>query len=135
MSAPEPVNAETARFPEYIRPGVRPMMPFHEDVVASARAEGKVVEEVEDKSLGCAVIALGESGAPVVAMISGKHSNSAEPPFWAFPKGHPDFGESDVEGAAREVLEEIGIDVSASIQSAVFFEENYSYAGRLNKDA
>lgn len=68
-------------------------------------------------------------------MICAKLSNPAELPFWAFPKGHPDAGETDVEGAAREVLEEIGIDVRGAILPAVFTETSYTYAGRLHKDA
>ncbi|MCR5832645.1 MAG: NUDIX hydrolase [Candidatus Saccharibacteria bacterium] len=31
--------------------------------------------------------------------------------FWAFPKGHQDSGESDIETALRETKEEVGLDV------------------------
>ena len=31
--------------------------------------------------------------------------------FWAFPKGHQDEGETDIETAIRETKEEVGLDV------------------------
>lgn len=31
--------------------------------------------------------------------------------FWAFPKGHQDAGETDIETALRETKEEVGLDV------------------------
>ena len=133
-AASEPVTAATSRFPQYLRAGFRAMMPFHEDVLADAKARKLQVIEVDDKSLGCVVVAR-NGGRPVTAMISMKLSNPREAPFWAFPKGHPDAGESDVVGAAREVREEVGLDVARAIKPRVFCEEAYTYAGRLHKDA
>ena len=37
-----------------------------------------------------------------------KHVNSGH---WSFPKGHVEFGETEVETALREVKEETGIDI------------------------
>lgn len=110
------------------------MMPFHEDVLQDAKARREKVITVDDKSLGCVVVAR-NGGAPVAAMISMKLSNPKEKPFWAFPKGHPDPGESDVAGAVREVREEVGLDVEGAVQPAIFSESKYTYAGRLHKDA
>jgi hypothetical protein len=52
----------------------------------------------------------------------------------SFPKGHPDDGETDVQGAVREVLEEIGIDVSQHLNENLFAESAYTYAGTLHSD-
>jgi 8-oxo-dGTP pyrophosphatase MutT (NUDIX family) len=125
------VTIATSRFPQYLREGFRPMMPFHEDVLAAATS---AIATVDDRSVGSVVIAR-NFGAPVAAMISGKLSNPTEKPFWAFPKGHPDLGESDVAAAVREVREEVGIDVEAGLLGDVFTESAYTYAGRLHKDA
>ncbi len=45
---------------------------------------------------------------------------------WAFPKGHAEKGESDVEAAVREFVEETGIK-DYTILENVGFEEHYSY--------
>ncbi len=52
----------------------------------------------------------------------------------SFPKGHPNDGETDVQGAVREVLEEIGIDVSQHLNENIFAETAYTYAGALHSD-
>ena len=119
---------------QYLRPGFRAMMPFHEDVLQEAKARKEKVITVDDKSLGCVVVAR-NGGTPVTAMISMKLSNPKEKPFWAFPKGHPDPGESDVAGAVREVREEVGLDVAGAVLPQIFTESMYTYAGRLHKDA
>ena len=110
------------------------MMPFHEDVLQDAKARKEKVITVDDKSLGCVVVARNK-GMPVTAMISMRLSNPKEKPFWAFPKGHPDPNESDVEGAVREVREEVGLDVAGAVKPHIFSEAKYTYAGRLHKDA
>ena len=50
-----------------------------------------------------------------------KHVNSGH---WSFPKGHVEFGETEVETAQREIMEETGIDVI--IDSS--FRETVSYS-------
>ena len=53
----------------------------------------------------------------------------------SFPKGHPNDGETDVQGAVREVLEEIGIDVSQHLNENLFAEATFTYAGTLHSDS
>lgn len=119
-------------FPEHIRPGFRPMKPEHESYLKTAlEASREVIIVDDDKSLGAVVVAR-NNGSPVVAMISPKTSTSAL--YWVFPKGHPYSGESDVEGAIREVREETGIDVSAAIFADFFYDESYTFVGRLHAD-
>lgn len=50
-----------------------------------------------------------------------KHVNSNH---WSFPKGHVEFGETEVQTAQREIMEETGIDVI--IDSS--FRETVSYS-------
>ena len=50
-----------------------------------------------------------------------KHVNSGH---WSFPKGHVEEGESEIETAAREILEETGIDVIIDPS----FRETVSYS-------
>jgi 8-oxo-dGTP pyrophosphatase MutT (NUDIX family) len=46
--------------------------------------------------------------------------------FWVFPKGHPDSGESEVETAKRELLEETGIS-EVDIKDEKTFSVNYQF--------
>ncbi len=50
-----------------------------------------------------------------------KHVNSGH---WSFPKGHVEFGETEVETAQREIMEETGIDVIIDPS----FRETVSYS-------
>jgi 8-oxo-dGTP pyrophosphatase MutT (NUDIX family) len=112
------------------------MLPVHEEALAEAIAAGRDVLVLDDKSLGAVVIALhGPPGTegPVIAMIAGRTS-TAEPPFWSFPKGHPDAGEDDVTAALREVREEIGVDAAPYIHPGVFEEQSYTFTSRLHTD-
>lgn len=45
---------------------------------------------------------------------------------WAFPKGHPKTGETEIQTAFRELKEETGIK-DCSIKENIFFRECYSY--------
>ncbi|MEM1109396.1 MAG: NUDIX domain-containing protein [Planctomycetota bacterium] len=45
---------------------------------------------------------------------------------WAFPKGHPEAGETSIETARRELREEAGLEVSRLVESPAF-EEAYSF--------
>ncbi|MEM9415528.1 MAG: NUDIX domain-containing protein [Planctomycetota bacterium] len=51
---------------------------------------------------------------------------------WAFPKGHPDDGESPLETAQREMLEETGIAPSRTVDTPAF-EEQYKFTKRSGK--
>ncbi len=51
---------------------------------------------------------------------------------WAFPKGHPDKGETVVQTALRELKEETGIS-RVKLDEARPFEERYAYTKRSGK--
>lgn len=51
---------------------------------------------------------------------------------WAFPKGHPEKGESDLQAARRELFEETGI-AEVTIDEGHPFEEAYSFTKRSGK--
>lgn len=82
---------------------------------AAARKELKMLHE---KSCG-AIVYRKFHGNTEILLI--KHINSGH---WSFPKGHVEAGETEVETAHREVLEETGID--AIIDSS--FRETVSYS-------
>lgn len=48
---------------------------------------------------------------------------------WAFPKGHPEEGETEVETARRELEEETGIK-HVRVQAEPFFDESYIFDKR-----
>ena len=52
---------------------------------------------------------------------------------WAFPKGHPEIGETEEESAKREFREETGIKEEVDlISSAIFYEKyQYEFSGKL----
>ncbi len=51
---------------------------------------------------------------------------------WAFPKGHAEKGESDIEAATRELREETGIN-QIRICKTKIFEEEYSFTRKKKK--
>lgn len=51
---------------------------------------------------------------------------------WAFPKGHPEEGESDLDTARRELLEETGL-AAVTIDEGSPFEESYQFTKRSGK--
>lgn len=51
---------------------------------------------------------------------------------WAFPKGHPDEGETEIETARREFAEETGIQ-AVEIDEDQPFEEMYTFTKRSGK--
>lgn len=57
-----------------------------------------------EKSCGCITVK-----GDKVLLIGAKDDEGKL--FWAFPKGHQEAGETDIETAIRETKEEIGIDV------------------------
>lgn len=52
---------------------------------------------------------------------------------WAFPKGHPEDGETELETARRELEEETGI-ADVSIDADHPFEEAYRFTKRSGKE-
>ncbi|MEX2369314.1 MAG: NUDIX domain-containing protein [Candidatus Paceibacterota bacterium] len=55
--------------------------------------------------------------------------------YWKFPKGHKEAGETNLEAALRETLEEIGVDIDeTNVITNESFKESYSYTrGSENK--
>lgn len=53
--------------------------------------------------------------------------------FWAFPKGHQDEGETDIETAIRETKEEVGLDVEI-IDEEPIRTGHWRHGGRVYKD-
>ena len=51
---------------------------------------------------------------------------------WAFPKGHPDKGENELETARRELAEETGL-ADVEIDEGHPFEERYTFTKRSGK--
>lgn len=52
---------------------------------------------------------------------------------WAFPKGHPEAGENDLQTARRELEEETGIS-AVQIDETRSFEEHYQFTKRSGKE-
>ena len=48
---------------------------------------------------------------------------------WAFPKGHPEGGETPIETARRELLEETGL-AEVELLASPVFEEHYEFTKR-----
>lgn len=72
----------------------------------------------KEKSCGAIVFYLKENKEQILLI---KHSNSGH---WSFPKGHVEAGETEVETARREILEETG--VTANIDTR--FREVVTYS-------
>lgn len=51
---------------------------------------------------------------------------------WAFPKGHPEDGETHLQTARRELAEETGID-AVQIDATRAFDESYRFTKRSGK--
>lgn len=77
------------------------------------------MEVIKDESFGVVpVIQIdGDWKVLLVHQISYRGKNDR---FWTFPKGHADDGESPLETASRELLEETGITDVQIIESASF---------------
>lgn len=65
-----------------------------------------------EKSCGTIIFDQGK-----VLLIGSKDENGEL--FWSFPKGHQELGETDVETAIRETLEEVGLNVEIINQTPV----------------
>ena len=107
----------------FVREGYRPMLDHHKAVLEAGLREGRPLLVIEDASFGAIAVAQG-----AVLMIQAGDRR------WTFPKGHPNDGELPELCAVREVLEETAVDITGRIDTNTRIEENYTYAGRLNKD-
>lgn len=65
-----------------------------------------------EKSCGTIIFDQGK-----VLLIGSKDENGEL--FWSFPKGHQELGETDVETAIRETIEEVGLNVEIINQTPV----------------
>ena len=132
---PKPVasTAGTTRYPQHIRDGFRPMSPVHEQFLDDHKGVKPLV--VEDKSLGTICCAVVPGSGPVVAMQRARGHAGTVSSVWAFPKGHPDVGEDDVNGAVRETLEEMGINVKKYVKKDFHVRSAYSFAEFMHNDA
>lgn len=48
---------------------------------------------------------------------------------WAFPKGHPEKGETKIQAATRELIEETGIGKIQFIKKRILLKESYKFTG------
>jgi 8-oxo-dGTP pyrophosphatase MutT (NUDIX family) len=135
MSSTTPVTAATALFPQYVRAGFRPMLHLHETALAAALAEAPPREllVLEDRSLGALLVAV-DGPSLLVAMIGNVSTRGAGGLYFGLPKGHPNAGEDDASAAIREVYEEVGVDVAATLDPTLYVDEAYTYTGRLHRD-
>ncbi len=75
----------------------------------------------KEKAAGCIIIKEGK-----VLLILQKDGN-----FWGFPKGHLEEGETEIEAAKRETLEETGLEVE--IDASKRYETNYIVRDEIDK--
>lgn len=75
----------------------------------------------KEKSCGCIIIKDNK-----VLLVYEKRRN-----FWGFPKGHVEEGENELETAAREVKEEVGLDVE--IDESKRYVLNYIIRDEIDK--
>jgi len=123
----------TTRYPEYIRDGFEPMFPEHEKFLDEHQHPEPMI--VQDKSVGTICCVSVPGSEPLIAMQCARTSGGQASSVWSFPKGHPDIGEKDVDGAVRETLEEMGIDVRKYVKVDVHMRLAYTYAGFMHGDA
>ena len=79
------------------------------------------MELKKEKSCGCIIIKDNK-----VLLVYEKRRN-----FWGFPKGHVEEGENELETAAREVKEEVGLDVE--IDESKRYVLNYIIREEIDK--
>ena len=79
---------------------------------------------IKEKSCGCIIIKDNK-----VLLVCEKRRNN----FWGFPKGHVEHDESETETAAREIKEEVGLEVE--IDESKRYEINYIVDNRIDKKA
>ena len=79
-----------------------------------------MVDDTTDFSCGVIPWRCSPSGAREYLLI--QHNAG----HWAFPKGHPEFGESHVETARRELAEETGI-TEVRVAASPHFDEYYTF--------
>lgn len=135
--APSPVACAAEAHVRYRRPGFRPLLPEHESELASVLARSGLphLDEIEDFSNGIALFRRLPASAGVLVLI--QRARGAAVTHWGIPKGHPEDGESDLQGAIRETLEEVGVAVEEGMViggAASSHDERYSFVTKLHKD-
>ena len=75
-----------------------------------------------DKSIGIIVFIYKEEQ---IYFLLIKHAGG----HWAFPKGHPDKHETEIQTARRELLEETGIKDIELIADKILLEDRYKFSG------
>lgn len=77
---------------------------------------------VNDKSIGIIVFLFKDEQ---IYFLLIRHSGG----HWAFPKGHPDKHETEIQTARRELLEETGIKELELISDKILLEDRYKFSG------
>ena len=133
MPLREAVPVVATRYPQYIRAEYRPMAPAHEHFLDEHKTSQPII--VEDKLVGTICCVSVPGSEPLIAMQCARESGGRASSFWNFPKGHPNIGEGDIDGAVRETLEKMGIDVRDYVSAHVCARQAYTYAGFMHGDA
>ena len=78
------------------------------------------------KELSCGIVPLkrGDNGVEVLLIAHRMGS------YWAFPKGHQDPGETDIETAERELKEETGLEIDKYFSKKPYKETYQFYRAR-----
>lgn len=76
----------------------------------------------KEKSCGCIII--DENNMVLLVYENNRF-------FWGFPKGHVESGETEVETAKREIMEEVGLEVEVDEDKR--FELNYIIRNEIDK--
>ncbi|MBS1515024.1 MAG: NUDIX domain-containing protein [Bacteroidetes bacterium] len=77
---------------------------------------------VNDKSIGVIVFIYKDNE---ILFLLVKHAGG----HWAFPKGHPDKHETEIQTARRELREETGINNVELISDKILLEDRYKFTG------
>ena len=75
---------------------------------------------LEDRSYGFVIFRINEGEIEFLLI---KHKKG----HWSFPKGHKNYGESEIEAATRELEEETGLKNIDIKDESISFEEKYNY--------
>lgn len=75
---------------------------------------------LEDNSYGFVIYRI-KNGEVQFLLIKHKQGH------WSFPKGHKNYGETELDAALREVKEETGISDLKILNDTMTFEEEYNY--------
>lgn len=77
---------------------------------------------INDKSIGIIVFLFKDDE---IYFLLIRHAGG----HWAFPKGHPDIHETEIQTARRELFEETGIKDLDLISDKILLEDRYKFSG------